>query len=203
MEKVSLSLQVHNSIVPSALNLARFKVSGKLPTLEVNLSDTKYKALMRLIDVCIPHFNDDDDTTPDASKAPAKSSARGVSSGFHLPSLFESRREYNVDEHHDDDDDEEDPDNSKDDEFFEAEDSLGADIQQQIFVLDFAVDNLKAYITKTGLDGKERPLGKVSFDVFNLDFGLAKHDMKVDITLRSVGFLLCSLTEAHVFCAGR
>lgn len=195
VEKVSLGLQVHNSIVPSALNLARFKVSGKLPTLEVNLSDTKYKALMRLIDVCIPHFNDDDDSTLDVPKAPAKTATRGVSSGFHLPSLFESRREYNVDEHHNDEDDEEDPDNSKDDVFFEAEDSLSTDIQQQIFVLDFAVDNLKAYITKTGLDGKERPLGKVSLDLFNLDFGLAKHDMKVDITLRSLTMHL--LQEGH------
>jgi vacuolar protein sorting-associated protein 13A/C len=31
--------------------------------LHVNLSDTKYKALMRLIDTCIPKFNDDDHET--------------------------------------------------------------------------------------------------------------------------------------------
>lgn len=54
-----MDFEVQNSIVPTAYNLARFKVSGKLPTLQLNMSDIKYRSLMRLIDVCIPHFGDD------------------------------------------------------------------------------------------------------------------------------------------------
>ena len=57
LERTNIDLQVQNSIVPTAYNLARFKVSGHLPSLQVNLSDTKYKSLMRLIDVAIPHFD--------------------------------------------------------------------------------------------------------------------------------------------------
>lgn len=59
LERTNIDLQVQNSIVPTAYNLARFKVSGHLPTLQVNLSDTKYKTLMRLIDIAVPHFDDD------------------------------------------------------------------------------------------------------------------------------------------------
>jgi len=58
IERISIDLQVQNSIVPSAVNLSRFKVSGKLPTLQLNISDSKYKSIMRLIDVAIPRFSE-------------------------------------------------------------------------------------------------------------------------------------------------
>lgn len=59
MERTSIELRVQSSIVPSAINLARFKVAGKLPNLHVNVSDAKYKILMRLIDVAIPNLDED------------------------------------------------------------------------------------------------------------------------------------------------
>lgn len=60
LERINIELRVENSIVPTVYRLARFKVAGKLPSLKANLSDTKYKSLMRLVDVCIPKFDDDD-----------------------------------------------------------------------------------------------------------------------------------------------
>jgi vacuolar protein sorting-associated protein 13A/C len=60
LERINIELQVENSIIPTAYSLARFKVAGKLPTLKANLSDTKYKSLMRLVDVCIPKFDDEE-----------------------------------------------------------------------------------------------------------------------------------------------
>ena len=57
LERININLQVQNSIVPTAYSLARFKVAGSLPSLSVNLSDTKYKSLMKLIDVCIPKID--------------------------------------------------------------------------------------------------------------------------------------------------
>jgi vacuolar protein sorting-associated protein 13A/C len=57
---VNIDLTAQNSIVPTARNLTRFKVFGKLPSLHVNFSDSKYKLLMRLIDVAIPHFDGND-----------------------------------------------------------------------------------------------------------------------------------------------
>jgi vacuolar protein sorting-associated protein 13A/C len=87
-----------------------------LPKLQVNLSDTKYKSLMRLIDVCIPHF----DEGPQESAPAPPPGARDNSGVFPpLPLLFGSRApEYNVDDHDADGD----VGTSEKDLFFDAED---------------------------------------------------------------------------------
>lgn len=121
LERLTINLRIDKSIVPNAINLAQFKVSGTLPTLQVNLSDTKYKSLMRLIDVCIPHFEDSvqpiiQQSTPSPEK---------TTNAFHLStSLFgPSGAEYNIE------DDDDSPEDSADevtsvqeDQFFEADD---------------------------------------------------------------------------------
>ncbi|KAJ6610914.1 vacuolar protein sorting-associated protein 13 [Mycena sp. CBHHK59/15] len=185
LERVSLDLQVQNSIVPTAFNLARFKVSGRLPSLQVNLSDTKYKALMRLIDVCIPKFEDSGEaTTPPPL-------VKNASNTFHLPSgiFSQSETEYNVD---DEDEDADDASTTEDDKFFEANDGSvqRPELHQHVFEFNFQVDNLRASLAKTGSDGTEKPLGDVTFERFALLFALAKFDMKVDVNLRSLSMSL-------------
>ena len=98
IERVNINFLVHNSIVPTAYNLARFKVSGQLPTLQLNFSDTKYKSLMRLIDVTIPHF----DPEPVEATRPGLSNAK--SSAFRLPSGYfgATEEEYGVDDEEED-----------------------------------------------------------------------------------------------------
>ncbi|KAJ6604648.1 vacuolar protein sorting-associated protein 13 [Mycena vulgaris] len=187
LERISLDLQVQNSIVPTAFNLARFKVSGKLPSLQVNLSDTKYKALMRLIDVCIPKFGQD---TAGASAPPPL--VKHTSSAFQLSSgLFsQAETEYNV--YDEDDDADDDASTGGEDKFFEADDGSvqRPELHQHIFELNFQVDNLRASLAKTGSDGTEKPLGDVTFQRFALTFALAKFDMKVDVNLRSLSMSL-------------
>ena len=97
LEETSIDLQLSNSIVPSAYNLARFKVSGRLPKLQVNLSDMKYKALMRLIDVSIPKFGDDEEAAQVA--APPKN-ARPPPGGFPMSRVFskDKSQEYHIEE---------------------------------------------------------------------------------------------------------
>ena len=100
LERTNIDLQVQNSIVPKAVNIAKFRVSGKLPSLHINISDTKYKALMRLMNVCIPKF-DDEEIQP-ASAAPVVGA-----SGFKLSPLFaQAGAEYHI---VDDGDDQESP----------------------------------------------------------------------------------------------
>ncbi|KAK0465028.1 vacuolar protein sorting-associated protein 13 [Desarmillaria tabescens] len=174
VERINVDLQVQNSIVPSVLSLSRFKVSGNLPTLQVNLSDIKYKSLMRLIDVCIPKFGDDD-APPTSDHVPAK---------FPLAAgLFsQGEQEYNLE-----DDAEGEADASRD-EFFEASDEFvdRPDIHQHIFDFDFHVDELKVNLYKATADNVEKALGNVSLDKFSLIFALAKYDMKVDVNLRAL-----------------
>jgi len=92
IERSSIDLQVQSSIVPSVANLARFKISGKLPTLQLNFSDSKYKSVLRLIDVTIPKFDNGDHSAIDSTAV--------MSSGYQLSSgLFDlPETEYNVDD---------------------------------------------------------------------------------------------------------
>jgi len=87
-----MDFEVQNSIVPTAYNLARFKVSGNLPTLQLNMSDIKYHSLMRLIDVCIPHFDDD---SPKKPQIPLASKSGYLLSPlpptFALPGVFRAK----------------------------------------------------------------------------------------------------------------
>lgn len=60
------------------------------------------------------------------------------------------------------------------------------ELQQHIFELNLQVDRLRAALSKSSPDGKDRQLGDVTFDRFSLAFALAKFDMGVDVNLRSV-----------------
>ncbi|KAG6911962.1 hypothetical protein DXG01_000210 [Tephrocybe rancida] len=188
LERINIDLQVQNSIVPTVLSLARFKVSGKLPSLKVNFSDTKYKALMRLIDVCIPKFGDEEDS-PVLAVGPSPA-------GFQLPPVLfgPAEQEYNVEVEGDASDD--DDDGSQEELFFEADDGTSGvlfqlpEIRQRVFELTFQVDNLRATLSKSTSDEVEKPLGDISFERFMLAFAVAKYDMKVDINLRSLSLNL-------------
>jgi vacuolar protein sorting-associated protein 13A/C len=120
LERTNIDFQVQNSIVPSVFNIARFKVSGKLPSLQVNVSDTKYKSLMRLIDVCIPKFDDDGDQVD--IRVPRKT----VSAPFQLPHPFfrQGDGEYHIEDDHIEERGEfsGDPSSSREEQFFEADD---------------------------------------------------------------------------------
>ncbi|KAG1749982.1 vacuolar protein sorting-associated protein 13 [Suillus paluster] len=181
LERININLRVQNSIVPSAVNLARFKISGKLPSLQVNVSDAKYKALMRIIDVAIPHFDEGDDQKPPQTHIVTAPLVLPLSAGLFGP----VGTEYNVD---DDGANSEAASTHRDDLFFEASDGSfeHPEIRQHIFELDFEVDTLRGAISKSNSDGSEKPLGEVIFQQFRLGFSLLKFDMNVDINLRSL-----------------
>ncbi|KAL4070939.1 vacuolar protein sorting-associated protein 13 [Scleroderma citrinum] len=178
LERTNIELKVQSSIVPNAVNLTRFKVSGKLPSLHINISDAKYKILMRLIDVTIPNFNDSEESRP-VDQGPI---AVPLSAG-----LFRSTGpEYNVE-----DSQPELKEGSSDfgDIFFEAKDgvSQSQEMQQLLFHMDFAVDGLRATILRSSVNGHERPLGDLSLDDFRLEFSLLQEKINVDVNLKKVG----------------
>lgn len=83
--------------MPTVANLARFKISGKLPTLQLNFSDSKYKSILRLVDVTIPKFDNGDHSAIDSTAV--------TSSGYQIsPGLFDlPGTEYNVHDEEDED----------------------------------------------------------------------------------------------------
>ncbi|KAH9849745.1 vacuolar protein sorting-associated protein 13 [Lenzites betulinus] len=198
LERTNFDLQVQNSIVPTAYTLARFKVSGHLPALQVNMSDTKYKALMRLIDVSIPKF-DDEEHAPDRVYAAARQSTsqRRPSAAFKIPSGFfgpTTEDEYAIET---DDEDQasvaptpREPAlrHEDSDEFFEADTGAISNpaLHQHVVEIDFKVDTLRATLYKSASDGTEKPLGDVAFQGFGLGYAMEKYVMKVNVNLKSV-----------------
>ncbi|KIY71623.1 vacuolar protein sorting-associated protein 13 [Cylindrobasidium torrendii FP15055 ss-10] len=174
VERINIDLVVQNSIVPSVVSLARFKISGNLPTLQLNMSDFKYKSLMRLIDVALPRFGSEASTPIEESRP----SRFPVTSGFFQP----TETEYTVD----------DEGSVETHTEIKAQDEPADDpmLHQHTFELDFRVEQMKVVISKVNADDVERPIGDVSLDMFSLVFALAKFDMRADVKLRALSMNL-------------
>ncbi|SGZ50437.1 CIC11C00000002743 [Sungouiella intermedia] len=54
VDNLDIKLSLGISILPDAANLARFKVGGEIPGINVSLNDFQYKTIMELVDVLIP-----------------------------------------------------------------------------------------------------------------------------------------------------
>ncbi|KAF2203968.1 vacuolar protein sorting-associated protein-like protein vps13 [Delitschia confertaspora ATCC 74209] len=57
IDRINMDFKVEICIIPKASDLTKFRISGNLPVLHASISDTKYKNLMKLIDVAIPKFD--------------------------------------------------------------------------------------------------------------------------------------------------
>lgn len=183
VERINLDFQVQNSIVPSAYSLARFKVSGTLPSLQVNVSDVKYKSLMRLIDVAIPHFDDIDAQSPETTETVKHTSMTfPLSSGLFGP----TEAEYHLDS--DDEEAGEETPAGEQEEFFEVEEgtSLMPELRQHIFEFNFAVAEFCVSLSKWSADEGEKPLGKLNLEGFTLAFAMAKYNMGADVNLKAL-----------------
>ncbi|XP_006454344.1 hypothetical protein AGABI2DRAFT_114096 [Agaricus bisporus var. bisporus H97] len=176
LERINIHLDIHQSIVPTAVNLARFKIAGNLPSLHVNISDSKYKALMRLIDTCMPSFSDNgQDLNPSMTR-----------SQIHLPTfqmpvnLFGSTSpDLDIDIEDQERDEHDDSGSVHSDAFFE---------QRRLYRLDNPISNSGPV--------SERRLGDLTLEGFALIFGMTDYVMQVGVQLRSVSMgLMASNTR--------
>jgi vacuolar protein sorting-associated protein 13A/C len=92
VERINLDFEVQNSIVPSMRSMPKFKVHGRLPNVQIKLSDAKYQSLMRVIDSAIPRLSDAEGTPtiPGAETNFAK----------HHPLFSRTEVEYDVENDH-------------------------------------------------------------------------------------------------------
>ncbi|CAO3621876.1 unnamed protein product [Mucor fragilis] len=68
IERIDMNFLIELCILPGKTEFTKFKVSGRLPLLSINLSDSKYKILMRIVDFIVPKT--DDDTAAQTQKRP-------------------------------------------------------------------------------------------------------------------------------------
>ncbi|KAK4120703.1 vacuolar protein sorting-associated protein 13 [Parathielavia appendiculata] len=193
VDKINVDFVVETSILPKAPNLTKLRVSGHLPVLQVSASDSKYKTLMRIIDIAIPKFGDNEPTPPQdtaglkrprlassASSQPRGWSERRISTPL-LP--FSTQQEAIILEDDDIDD--------HDDKFEDAKDGSSGEqlrIQQRIFEFRFTVDKLKGSLYRSDPERK-RPddlLVELVAEHFGVEFHLRPYDMGAEVSLGSV-----------------
>ncbi|CAD6889894.1 unnamed protein product [Tilletia caries] len=211
IERINIDFTIHNSIIPKAPNLTKFKITGHLPMLKVNFSDRKYKTLMHMIDVSIPRFSEPEEVPTHGAQGnghpakPDENGDQGVSthvvqtqpvrpSGMvrdSSQSLAEIRQERrsrfasqlrSEDEYLVEHEDEQD--------FQDAEDASAdkVNVHQKNFELHFVVDRLQGSIFKSNTDPKkpEKLLVDAVFEGFMLHLAIFPFHMDVDVGLRSL-----------------
>ncbi|KAE8269165.1 hypothetical protein A4X09_0g3183 [Tilletia walkeri] len=210
IERINIDFTIHNSIIPKAPNLTKFKITGHLPMLKVNFSDRKYKTLMHMIDVSIPRFStpdiptnesmgnghpskpdengDQDLSTQIVQTQPGRRPGMLRDSSQSLAEIRQERRSRfasqlrSEDEYLVENDDEQD--------FQDAEDASAdkVNVHQKNFELHFVVDRLQASIYKSNSDPKkpEKLLVDAVFEGFMLHLAIFPFHMDVDVGLRSL-----------------
>ncbi|KAI1272115.1 hypothetical protein F5Y07DRAFT_311873 [Xylaria sp. FL0933] len=190
VDKINVDFVVALSILPKAPNLTKVKVSGHMPVLQVNVSDTKYKSLMKLIDVAIPKFGNSEQQTPDTQARPKRprlisSASSRLNTGHgrkRSANLFLTQETAIILE--------EDSDNDSD-EFEDAEDrnpNQQLKLQQRNFELKFAVDKLQGSLYRSDPDGHspDSLLVELVAEDFAVEVYVRPFDLAAEVSLGSV-----------------
>lgn len=164
--------------------MTKFKISGHLPVLQASISDRKYKALMKIIDVAIPKFDEDAPTyaekivrQPTQELSPATYADLTKQNAFQ----FTPHRDLVISEASED---------GGDDRFEEASDGIPDNlpsIQQKTFEFKFKVDKLQGSLSRSDSNGgdSEKELATLVAEHFQLDFYLRPFDMVAEVLLKS------------------
>ena len=207
VDQINVDFVVETSILPKAPNLTKLKISGHLPMLHATVSDSKYKNLMRVIDVAIPRFNTEDGNSSgkvkkieldDSTRPPLVSQSSEISQSSRprtrgrSKSIKEQRRQSAtlnflqpstavvLEDMDDENDNFEDADDGTEDEHLKA--------KQRSFQFTFKVDTLKGSLYRSDPD-EEKPdalLVELVAERFDLLFYTRPYDMSAEVSLGSV-----------------
>lgn len=188
VEKINVDFVLALSILPKAPNLTKVKISGHMPVLHATVSDTKYKSLMKLIDVAIPKLGSDEPQDPqpqlprrprllsNASNRSRKTHQRNASSNF----PFLGQTAVILEEESDDDDNFEDA--------RDGNSNQQLKMRQRSFEFKFAVDKLQGSLYRSDPDRKKPDslLVEMVAEHFDLEFYIRPFDMAAEVSLGSV-----------------
>ncbi|KAI0401727.1 hypothetical protein F4802DRAFT_399824 [Xylaria palmicola] len=190
VDQINVDFVVALSILPKAPNLTKVKVSGHMPVLQVNVSDTKYKSLMKLIDVAIPKLGNQEEQTVETQSRPKRPRLLSAASNRsnagrgrkHSSTLFLSQETAIILD--------EDSDNDSD-EFEDAEDgnpNQQLKMRQRNFEFKFAVDKLQGSLYRSDPEGRspDALLVELVAEDFALDLYVRPFDLAAEVSLGSV-----------------
>lgn len=178
IDRINVDFVLEMCIVPKLTELTRTRISGHLPELHASMSDTKYKGLMKLIDIAIPRFDDEAQQTKpthDTQETVTSTSNRARSSSFNPIGL----RELPV---VDDESDAED-----NDEMSKSVDKM-PDIHRRDFEFKFTVGRLRGSLFRSDSTDplREQLLAELVAEGFALDFYMRPFDMVAEVILKSL-----------------
>jgi vacuolar protein sorting-associated protein 13A/C len=194
VDRINIDFKIEICIVPKASDLTKFRVSGNMPVLHASVSDSKYKNLMKLIDVAIPKFGNDSPSKPviEGAKGPsnlkpkneAKSEADPLGRSRSRSFAFAAQKHELVmeDEGHSD----------IEEQFSDAqepkEDRRNIHLHQRNFEFKFTVDRLQGSLYRADPEGRkaDQLLVELIAESFDLDFYQEAFEMAADVRLRSL-----------------
>ncbi|KAL4999721.1 hypothetical protein BDV10DRAFT_164199 [Aspergillus recurvatus] len=178
IDRINVDFVLEMCIVPKLTELTRTRISGHLPELHASMSDTKYKGLMKLIDIAIPRFDDEaQDTNPPKNKQGTSiNNTRARSSSFQPI----GQRELPVV-------DEEESDIEDSDQTSKSVDKL-PDIHRRDFEFKFTVGRLRGSLFRSDSTDplREQLLAELVAEGFALDFYMRPFDMVAEVILKSL-----------------
>lgn len=195
VEQINVDFIVETSILPKAPNLTKLKVSGHLPMLHATVSDTKYKNLMKIIDVAIPKFggstldplpeqeHETEPLRPRLKNSTSERSRRKSQRERRQSTPFPFMQTETAVVLNDMDED--------DDKFEDANEGAGAEdlrLQQRNFEFKFKVDTLKGSLYRSDPHQKKPDalLVELVAHEFDLEFYTRPFDMVAEVSLASL-----------------
>ena len=195
IDRINMDFVLETSIIPKASDLTKTRVSGHLPVLHASISDEKYKNLMRLIDVAIPNFENDEsgdgkmgDSAKNAAPKQRKKSinvdkGKDIDGRPRSKSIAEQEKsgELVIDEDTDDE-------KKNDDSTSKSPKNEDINLHQRNFEFNFTVDRLQGSLYRADPNGKESDqlLVELVAEHFHLGFYLRPFDMVAEVLLKSL-----------------
>lgn len=189
IDRINIEFILETSILPKATDLTRTRISGHLPVLHASISDKKYKNLMKLIDIAIPNFEDEEllnSETPAAanrkSLPPEKSKVEDALEHSRSKSFSASHPHELVMEEDSDDDT-----GAKSKEIGKKSDG-DLNLHQKNFEFKFTVDKLQGSLFRSDPEGRlpDDLLVELVAEHFHLDFYQRPFDMVAEVLLKSL-----------------
>ncbi|OQE23254.1 hypothetical protein PENSTE_c009G01087 [Penicillium steckii] len=179
IDRINVDFALEMCIVPKVTQLTRTRISGNLPELHASMSDTKYKGLMKLIDIAIPQF-DNGSSSSGPAEAKAKEEAaiatRARAASFQPPAL----RDLPVV----DDDDEAEGEVEHQKKNLDTQNN----IHRRDFEFKFNVGRLRGSLFRSDAQDplKDKLLVELVAEGFELDFYMRPYDMVAEVILKSL-----------------
>lgn len=186
VDRINIDLQLQISITPKDPSITKFKMTGHLPVLYASMSDTKYKAMMKIIDGAIPNFGDVRSGNVGTTREDANRQSKHVHEKFQRPTAFQfsGQKELLLDDHEDHEDDGEDT-------FQEAPDGTEREAigyHQRIFEFKFTVDKLQGSLFRASSDSvnPDKELVSLVAERFELEVYTRPYELVAEVILQAL-----------------